>query len=95
MNKHLATYEDALRDKFFGGSKPAMIDYMFWPWFERFPLLAESGFQFNADGKLPKLAAWIKEMEANEAVQKIRVPIETMKKFFEGYRQGKPEYDFE
>ncbi|UJR34290.1 hypothetical protein I4U23_021694 [Adineta vaga] len=95
LNKNLAIYEEILQDTFFGGSKPAMVDYMIWPWFERFPLLSEVGFEFNADGKLPKLAAWIKSMEANENVQKIKVPTETVKRFMEGYKNGKPEYDIE
>lgn len=25
--------------KFFGGEQPGMLDYMMWPWFERFPVL--------------------------------------------------------
>ncbi|CAF1268722.1 unnamed protein product [Rotaria sordida] len=95
LNKNLKTYEDALNNTYFGGSKPAMVDYMLWPWFERFPLLNDAGFQLNADGKLPKLAAWTKAMEANETVQKVKVPLELMKKFMNGYLQGKVEYDFE
>lgn len=70
-----------------------MVDYMLWPWFERFPLLSDAGFQFNADGNLPKLAAWIDAMEADANVQKIKVPLEATRKFMEGYRQGTPEYD--
>ncbi|CAF1196781.1 unnamed protein product [Adineta steineri] len=95
LNKNLKPYEEALTNTFFGGSKPAMIDFMLWPWIERFPLLSEAGFEFNSDGKFPKLAAWINAMEANEAVQKVKVPTETVKKFMEGYKQGKPQYDFE
>jgi len=72
-----------------------MIDYMLWPWFERLPLLADAGFQFNADGKFPKLAAYIEAMQANENVQKVKVPDEISKRFMETYRQGKAEYDFE
>lgn len=72
-----------------------MVDYMLWPWFERLPLLVESGYTFNADGRFPKLAAWIQSMEGNENVQKVKVPLETMKKFMDGYKQGKPEYDLE
>ena len=93
LNKSLAAYEAALTGTFFGGSKPAMVDYMLWPWFERFPLLSNAGFEFNADGKFPKLAAWIDAMEADDAVQKVKVPIEISKKFMETYRQGAPEYD--
>jgi hypothetical protein len=72
-----------------------MVDYMLWPWFERFPLLIDYGFEFNADGNFPKLAAWIEAMEGNENVQKIKVPTEISKKFFDTYKQGKPQYDFE
>jgi glutathione S-transferase len=70
-----------------------MVDYMLWPWFERLPLINDAGFQFNADGKFPKLAAWIEAMESDENVQKIKVPIEISKKFMEGYQKGTPEYD--
>lgn len=82
-----------MKDTFFGGSKPAMVDYMLWPWFERMPLLIDAGFQFNANGQFPKLAAWVEAMEADENVQKIKVPMDITKKFMEGYRQGTPEYD--
>jgi hypothetical protein len=67
-----------------------MVDYMLWPWFERLPLLVDAGFTLNADGKTPKLAAWVKTMEANDVVKKIKVPTELQKKFMEGYRNGKP-----
>ena len=95
MDSSLVTYEEALKDTFFGGSTPALVDYMIWPWFERFSLLAEKGFTFNADGKLPKLAAWIKAMQNDKNVQKVKVPEATLKKFMDGYVQGKPEYDIE
>ena len=95
MNTNLATYEAALEHAFYAGSQPGMVDYMLWPWFERLPLLSEQGYTFNADGQFPKLAAWIKSMEADKNVQKVKVPLETTRKFMEGYKQGKPEYDFE
>lgn len=93
LNKNLAAYEQALNNTFFGGSKPALVDYMLWPWFERLPLLADAGYEFNSDGKSPKLAAWIKAMESDENVQQVKVPIEVTKKFMDSYRQGTPEYD--
>ena len=95
MNQNLLPYEQGLQETFFGGSQPGMVDYMLWPWFERLPLLTEMGFTLNSDGQFPKLAAWIESMEHDENVQKIKVPLETMKKFMDGYRQGKPDYDFE
>lgn len=72
-----------------------MVDYMLWPWFERLPLLRDYGFQLNSDGKFPKLAEWVKTMSANENVQKIKVPIELTKRFMDGFRVGKPDYDIE
>jgi pyrimidodiazepine synthase len=84
-----------LKETYFGGSTPAMVDYMLWPWFERFPLLNEKGFILNTDGKHPKLAAWIRTMENDKNVQQIKVPEAVLKKFMDGYVQGKPEYDIE
>jgi hypothetical protein len=70
-----------------------MVDYMLWPWFERLPLLSDAGFEFNADGNFPKLAAWIEAMESDKNVQQVQIPTEISKKFMETYRQGTPEYD--
>jgi len=95
LNASLAAYEEALQDTFFGGSKPGMVDYMIWPWFGYLPRLSESGFVLNADGKLPKLADWVKAMQADEAVQETTVPAETVKKFAATVKQGKPDYDIE
>ncbi|CAF2524422.1 unnamed protein product [Rotaria sp. Silwood2] len=95
LNQSLTVYEEALHDKYFGGSKPAMIDYMLWPWFELFPTLKEIGFVLNADGKLPKLGNWFKEMQANDVVRKTKVPDEIIQKFVHTVGEGKPDYDIE
>ncbi|CAF1121071.1 unnamed protein product [Rotaria sordida] len=95
LKQSLTFYEEALQDKFFGGSKPAMVDYMLWPWFERFPALKETGFVLNADGKLPKLANWCKEMQENDAVRKTKVPDDVVQKFTHTVQQGKTDYDVE
>ncbi|CAF3949715.1 unnamed protein product, partial [Rotaria sp. Silwood2] len=73
----------------------AMIDYMLWPWFELFPTLKEIGFVLNADGKLPKLGNWFKEMQANDVVRKTKVPDEIIQKFVHTVGEGKPDYDIE
>lgn len=93
INRNFVAYEDALTNTFFAGAQPGMIDYMLWPWFERLPLLNDAGYCFNCDGRFPRLASWIQAMEANEHVQRIKVPIESTKKFMDGFRQGKPDYD--
>ncbi|CAF3375391.1 unnamed protein product [Rotaria sp. Silwood1] len=95
LNQSLTAYEDVLHDKFFGGSKPAMVDYMIWPWFELFPTLKENGFVLNADGKLPKLATWFKDMQANDVVKKTKVPDEIIHKYVDTIREGKVNYDVE
>jgi pyrimidodiazepine synthase len=95
LHQSLVVYEEALQDKYFGGSEPAMVDYMLWPWFERIPSLTETGFVLNGDGKQPKLAAWLKAMQTNEAVQKTKVPDEIQKKFYATVKQGKTDYDAE
>jgi Glutathione S-transferase, C-terminal domain len=46
MLENLDLFETELKSrgsKFFGGEKPAMVDYMIWPWFERFELFAILG----------------------------------------------------
>lgn len=95
LNAQLKSYEDALQETFFGGSKPAMIDYMLWPWFELLPALKDSGYVLNADGKLPKLEAWVKAMEADAVVQKVKLPQDTIKRYVATMRQGKTDYDVE
>ncbi len=95
LNNSLVPYEEALEDRFFGGSKPAMVDYMLWPWFERLALLSDAGYVLNADGNLPKLAAWVNEMQADEAVQKVKVPEAIVRKFRATAQQGNTDYDIE
>jgi hypothetical protein len=72
-----------------------MMDYMLWPWFQRFPLLHERGFIFNNDNELPKLAAWMTLMASNDAVKKTNVSITSLKKFYDDYYQGVSNYDIE
>jgi glutathione S-transferase len=60
MLSNLDTFEKELGargGKFFGGEHPAMIDYMIWPWFERFELfnlLGEEKVKFPKE-RFPKL----------------------------------------
>ncbi|CAF1378899.1 unnamed protein product [Rotaria magnacalcarata] len=95
LNQALAAYEEELHDTFFGGAKPAMIDYMIWPWFELLPALKNVGFALNADGKLPKLAAWIQAMLADEAVAKTKVSDEIIQKYVNSIQEGHTNYDIE
>ncbi len=80
---------------FFKGTKEGMVDYMIWPWFERFPVLKDFGnFEFDCK-KFPKLAAWIERMKQLPAVQEVIIKPETYLKFFQGYLAGSVDYDFE
>jgi hypothetical protein len=72
-----------------------MVDYMLWPWFSSFPALSEAGYVLNADGKLPKIAAWVKAMHADEAVRQTTIPDELLQKFRASMKQGKVNYDVE
>ncbi|ESO06641.1 hypothetical protein HELRODRAFT_151008, partial [Helobdella robusta] len=35
----LQPFEESLQNKFFGGDEPYFLDFLIWPWFERFPAL--------------------------------------------------------
>jgi len=69
-------FEDELcrRGKhFYGGlDAPGMVDYMIWPWMERFPVLSKSYptlFPFDKFlSRYPELAKWIDRMKADPAV---------------------------
>ena len=91
----MQVYEKELKETFFAGSKPGMVDYMIWPWFERFFILKEHGFVLNDDDKLPKLAAWVAAMEADPTVKNVRVPTATMTKFLIDVQKGHVDYDVE
>lgn len=95
LNEQLAAYEEQLQDTYFGGSQPAMVDYMLWPWFGYFPALADKGFVLNSDGKLPKLAAWCQAMRANQAVQKLGLSDDLIKRFMASRKEGNANYDVE
>lgn len=72
-----------------------MVDYLLWPWFGFLPALADIGFVLNGDGKLPKLAAWFQAVRANEAVQKLGISDDLLKRFIATRKQGSPNYDIE
>lgn len=95
LNQAYGVYEEALNDKYFNGSKPGMLDYIIWPWFEMLPMVSKQGFVLNADGKLPKLAAWCQAMLADETVTKTKVPADIFQKFMKTMEEGNPNYDVE
>lgn len=78
--------------KYFGGEKPLMVDYMIWPWFERFgslPVLHGSEAKLPTD-KIPKLIEWITLMKDQEAVKKHFAPPEVHSEHFKLRKQNDP-----
>jgi len=73
---------------FFGGSKPGMVDWMVWPWYERFACLLDldSSFSFPTGTTLD---AWIKSMWNTEPVKRYGLSKELHAEFYAEYR--KPE----
>ncbi|XP_035671828.1 glutathione S-transferase omega-2-like [Branchiostoma floridae] len=58
-----------LSTPFFGGNKPRILDFLVWPWFERFPAFHElSGFQLS-EQRFPNLNRWMERMYGQMAVQ--------------------------
>ncbi|GFN75173.1 glutathione s-transferase omega-1 [Plakobranchus ocellatus] len=98
--KHFQFFEDKLRERgegpFFGGSKPCMFDFFFWPTFERYPALAilqDSPAARLDPQRFPKLTALGKAMERLPAVKAAGLDAEKHSVFIKGYLAGKPDYD--
>lgn len=86
--------EITARGKFFGGDKPAMVDMMMWPWFERIgvmqtvaPSLVPSQTAF------PKLFSWMQAMFEEPAIKATCFDVDSHTKFVAGHLQGKADYD--
>ncbi|XP_070500369.1 pyrimidodiazepine synthase-like isoform X2 [Chironomus tepperi] len=93
----LDIYEKELerRDKkFFGGSKPGMVDYMIWPWCERLESL-KFITKFELDKfRFPKFLKWKDEMQKDQAVKMHYVSPEDHFKFASSMITDSPDYDF-
>ncbi|XP_056022548.1 glutathione S-transferase omega-1 isoform X2 [Ostrea edulis] len=96
LNKLLLEFDKELqkRGHFFGGEKPQMVDYMIWPWFERFPAMEQLVNQtFLTDGSKTNLAAYVNRMSDIPAVQKCRLPVDNHLKFYQSVKNGAADYD--
>lgn len=78
----------------FIGDKVQMIDFMIWPWFERF-LLVEKMFSqmIVSHESLPNLHEWTKRMLDCPAVKKCMLPMEQHAEFLKSSKMGAPNYD--
>ena len=66
-----------------------MLDFMVWPWFERLPLVYTLSAEVH-----PNLANWFNLMLQEPAIKETACSKETHLKFYEGYLNSKPVYDF-
>ncbi|XP_040217769.1 glutathione S-transferase omega-1-like [Rana temporaria] len=82
----LKKLEEALAKKktpFFGGKSVSFIDYMVWPWFERFSVFALEGLLDNT----PNIKAWNDHMLQDPAVKATFTAPEVLLEFFKLYAQ--------
>ncbi|XP_028411102.1 glutathione S-transferase omega-1-like [Dendronephthya gigantea] len=92
MVKNIANVEEYLakqKSNFFGGDEAGMLDFMVWPWFERLPLF----YTLSVDTH-PNLTNWVNLMQNEPAVKETALSTENHLKFYEGYKNGQPDYDF-
>ncbi|XP_071959678.1 glutathione S-transferase omega-1-like [Antedon mediterranea] len=75
---------------FFGGSQPGMVDYMMWPWFERWVLLDDI---FPKDN-FPTILTWRKNMIAAPAVKEAAIPDDIHLEYFKNFKQNIFQYDY-
>ncbi|KAK4327183.1 hypothetical protein Pmani_002330 [Petrolisthes manimaculis] len=87
IQQSLDIYEEELVKRntaFFGGDKPGMLDYMIWPWAERFQpaklLLGEEGIL--PPSRYPALTRWMERMMEDPAVLATYLSPEEHTKFY-------------
>ncbi|XP_056385162.1 glutathione S-transferase omega-1-like [Hyla sarda] len=82
--------EEALTKRntpYFGGESVSMIDYMMWPWFERFIMFDVTEFL----EKFPRMNAWHKLMLQDPAVKQTFIQPDVYLGFFKLYSQDRIE----
>ncbi len=79
---------------FAGREKPGMIDYNLWPWFERFPILAElaPGATLKEE-RFPLLMAWCDKMRKDPVVSQALISVEDHARYTRLVREGARNYD--
>lgn len=82
--------------KFFGGSKPGMLDYMIWPWCERTEMFKFMlGDKYELDKvRFAELLKWKDEMKKDKAVKDNFISGEDHYKFISLKLAKIPDYDF-
>ncbi len=79
------------------GESPKMVDYLIWPWFERFEMAERlaGGVHILPKDKFSKLNSWVVHMKEYPAVRASMVGTAQLVKLFESMRKkdGIPDYD--
>ncbi|EDV39715.1 uncharacterized protein Dana_GF10159, isoform A [Drosophila ananassae] len=92
----LAIYEEELKQRgteFFGGTAPGMLDYMIWPWCERFAALKyDRGLELDPE-RFVTLLKWRDLMLQDRAVKIFHLDGETHAKYMKSRRDGNPDYN--
>lgn len=86
--KNLEKILAARETKFFGGDKPAFIDFMIWPWQERLPVLGKFQTVDVSMTKFPKLKEWQAAMKEVPAVKICAFSKEMHDKFTTSWKGG-------
>jgi glutathione S-transferase len=96
IQRVLENYEKLLTDDYFGGKQANIIDYMIWPWFERFRSLKTIINNELDKNKLPLLCKWVSRMiGSNTAVKKTHTIRNHMIEFYKvSLTNQEPDYDF-
>ncbi|XP_030570778.1 pyrimidodiazepine synthase isoform X1 [Drosophila novamexicana] len=80
---------------YFGGQQIGMVDYMIWPWFERFPALKfVHADKYELDKtRYAKLLQWVELVAQDEAIKQTALDSQVHAKFMATRQAGEPNYD--
>ncbi|XP_072168749.1 glutathione S-transferase omega-1-like [Diadema setosum] len=93
FKKELMVLEEELQKRdspFFFGERPGMVDFIMWPWFERWAIL---GDDFKRED-YPVLLAWQGRMREDPAVQEAATPDEIYRDHFRKLMAKTPQDDY-
>lgn len=96
IDKVLDSYEKILGDNlFYGGKQTGIVDYMIWPWFERFRKLKSLTKDYEPDkDRFPKIRSWICRMLQFPETKSTRSLEEQISEFYKMSLTNKePDYD--